>query len=61
MLPIKSDARDGPLGEHEAVFLQLAVDLRRASVILGRPPRGRDFQRQYMRKPAQCQPTTVSG
>jgi hypothetical protein len=30
-------------------------------VILGRPPRRRDFQRQYKRKPARCPATTVSG
>src|SRR5208282_5937718 len=29
--------------------------------ILGRPPRRRDFQRQYARKPRRCQPITVSG
>src|SRR5215469_5763607 len=34
---------------------------RTSSVILGLPPRGRDFQRQYRRKLARCQPTTVSG
>jgi hypothetical protein len=28
---------------------------------IGRPPRLRDVQRQYRRKPARCQPTTVSG
>src|SRR5450631_1568348 len=34
----------------------------RSSVsICGRPPRGRDFQRQYPRKPARCQRTSVSG
>jgi hypothetical protein len=27
----------------------------------GRPPRGRDFHRQYKRKPARCQRMTVSG
>ena len=69
-------ARHGPLGEHPAELLQLAVDLGRAPVGVllrpapnqhanfwsdRRPPRGRDFQRQYKRKPARCQPTTVSG
>lgn len=34
---------------------------RISSVIFGRPPRRRDRQRQYSRKPARCQPTTVSG
>src|SRR5690349_20749773 len=28
---------------------------------MGRPPRGRERQRQYSRKPARCQPTTVAG
>ena len=37
------------------------IRTRISSLILGRPPRGRDFQRQYSRKPARCQPTTVSG
>jgi hypothetical protein len=27
----------------------------------GRPPRGRDFHRQYKRKPARCQRITVTG
>jgi hypothetical protein len=30
-------------------------------VTLGRQRRGRDFEHQYRRKPARCQPTTVSG
>src|SRR6185295_15606852 len=34
---------------------------RTSSVIFGRPPRGRDRQRQYSRRPVRCQPTTVSG
>ena len=29
--------------------------------ICGRPPSGRDFQRQLQRKPALCQRTSVSG
>jgi len=37
------------------------IRTRISSVILGRPPRGRDSQRQYRRKPAWCQATTVSG
>lgn len=35
--------------------------LRVSSLILGCPRRGWDRQRQYLRKPARCQPTTVSG
>ena len=35
--------------------------VRISSLTFGRPPRGRDRQRQYMRKPARCHPTTVSG
>ena len=35
--------------------------IRTSSLTLGRPPRGRDRQRQYRRKPARCHPTTVSG
>src|SRR5215472_15903145 len=34
---------------------------RISSEILGRPPRGRERQRQYNRKPVRCQPTTVAG
>jgi len=34
---------------------------RRSTSICGRPPRERDFQRQYRRKPARCQRTRVSG
>ena len=32
---------------------------RISSLIFGRLPRGRQHQRQYQRKPARCQPTTV--
>jgi hypothetical protein len=34
---------------------------RTSTLTFGRPPRGRDRHRQYRRKPARCQPTTVSG
>src|SRR6201989_1167307 len=34
------------------------TDLQR---VVGRPPSGLDFQRQYTRKPARCQRITVSG
>src|SRR5215471_12790870 len=34
---------------------------RISSVTLGRPPCDRERQRQYSRKPARCQPTTVAG
>ena len=37
------------------------MSCRIAGGVLGRPPRGLDFQRQYARKPARCQPITVSG
>ena len=37
------------------------ISTRISSVILGRPPRVRERHRQYNRKPALCQPTTVSG
>src|SRR2546429_6815323 len=37
------------------------ISARRSAAILGRPPRERDFQRQYRRKPARCQRTRVSG
>ena len=31
------------------------------ALICGRPPNGRDFQRQYRQKPARCQRTSVAG
>src|SRR5215472_15642966 len=34
---------------------------RSSEVIVGRPRRRRERKRQYRRKPARCQPTTVSG
>ena len=37
------------------------ISARRSASICGRPPRERDFQRQYRRKPARCQRTRVSG
>src|SRR2546430_13478500 len=68
---------DGRLSYREAEFEQLAMDARRApkhilnthpsdqrpqTGIDARPaPRFRDFQRQYRRKPARCQRTSVSG
>jgi hypothetical protein len=64
-------------GDGEAGFKQFPVDLWRApvrilnrhrrmrvricSLTFGRPPRGRDRQRQYSRKPARCHATTVAG
>jgi hypothetical protein len=37
------------------------ISSRISPVILGRPPRERERHRQKSRKPARCQPTTVSG
>ena len=37
------------------------ISARRSTAICGRPPRERDFQRQYRRKPARCHRTRVSG
>ena len=37
------------------------ISARNSVSICGRPPRERDFQRQYRRKPARCQRTSVSG
>jgi len=70
-------ARDHPFGDYQAELLQVTVDLlcapigvscarrrirtRISLLILGRPPRRRDRHRLYRRKPARCQPTTVSG
>ena len=46
-----------PQSEFSTAMLRLRV--RTSSLTLGRPPRGRYRQRQYRRKPARCQPTTV--
>jgi len=40
-------------------MLMRQIRARRSASICGRPPRG--FQRQYLRKPARCQRTRVSG
>src|SRR5258708_5425557 len=62
--------RDAGLSDLKAEFEQLAMDARRAlrrisarrsASTCGRPPRERDFHRQYRRKPARCQRTRVSG
>src|SRR5712672_407061 len=37
------------------------ISRRTSSGTVGRPPRGRDFQRQYKRKPARCHLITVPG
>src|SRR3977135_3538718 len=37
------------------------INLRFPSGTVGRPPRRRDFQRQYKRKPARCHLITVPG
>src|SRR6476646_4048807 len=37
------------------------ISLRISNGTGGRPPRGRDFQRQYKRKPARCHLMTVAG
>jgi hypothetical protein len=37
------------------------ISSRISSGTVGRPPRGRDFQRQYDLNPARCQRITVSG
>jgi hypothetical protein len=37
------------------------ISLRISGGTVGRPLQGPDFQRQYNRKPARCQRTTVSG
>jgi hypothetical protein len=37
------------------------ISRRISSGTFGLPPRRLDFQRQYNRKPARCQPTMMSG
>src|SRR5438093_4754446 len=67
--------RHARLSDLEAELEQLAMNARRTPQrifgahppisarrsIFGRPPRERDFQHQYRRKPARCQRTRVSG
>jgi hypothetical protein len=50
-------------GAPQSIFSMLIrrISARRSAVIFGRPPRERDFQRQYRRKPDRCQRTRVSG
>ena len=61
------NAADQPVPERLSALpkeLKVAVSrisARRSASICGRPPRGRDFQRQYRRKPARCRRTRVSG
>src|SRR4029077_12533934 len=68
---------DAGLADLNAELKQLALDPRRphsglatlisrisrriSTATVGRPERGRDFQRQYDLNPARCQRTTVSG
>jgi hypothetical protein len=42
-------------------MLMRRISARRSASICGRPPRDRDFQRQYLRKPERRQRTRVSG
>jgi hypothetical protein len=37
------------------------INLRISGATVGRPPRHRDFHRQYERNPARCHSITVSG
>src|SRR5215813_6708147 len=50
-------------GAPQSIFSTLIrrISARRPASMRGRPPRFRDFQRQYRRKPARCQRTSVSG
>ena len=45
---------------HERALIR-RISARSSPSIFGRPPRERDFHRQYRRKPARCQRTRVSG
>ena len=76
-LPLDHVFGDARLSDLKAELEQFAMDARRAPQrvldthppdqrpqirsICGRPPKDRDFQRQYRRKPARCQRTRVSG
>ena len=42
-------------------MLMSRINCLTSGATFGRPPRGRDFHRQYKRKPARCQRITVSG
>src|SRR6266567_2934552 len=50
-------------GAPQSIFSILIrrISARRPASMRGRPPRFRDFQRQYRRKPARCQRTSVCG
>ena len=51
-----------PWRSHNGLAMLISrISLRISGGTVGRPPRGRDFQRQYNRKPARCQRTRVSG
>jgi hypothetical protein len=51
-----------PRRSHSGLAMLISrTSLRISSVTVGRPPRRRDFHRQYDRKPARCHLTTVSG
>src|ERR1019366_112525 len=51
----------GKYDSHLLIPIIRRISARRSASINGRPPRGHDFQRQYQRKPARCQRTSVSG
>src|SRR6266699_3800403 len=51
--------RGAPHKEFSALIRRISA--RRSASIFGRPPRERDFQHQYRRKPARCQRTRVLG
>src|SRR6202795_324418 len=51
--------RGAPYSRLAMLISRISRRISRGTV--GRPPRGRDFQRQYDRNPARCQRTMVSG
>ena len=55
---LSMDPRRSPQWVYDA---HLSDQPRISSGTVGRPPRGRDFQRQYDLNPARCQRTMVSG
>ena len=54
-------AVDGGVLESGFAMLISRIRSRISTGVLGRPPRGRDFQRQWALNPARCQRSTVSG
>jgi hypothetical protein len=54
-------AVDARRAQSKLSILICRISVRSSNSICGRPPRERDFHRQWRRKPARCHRTSVSG